>query len=179
MRRRATGSTILVLALTACSPSLPPQKAFEPPRPAPPGAGLAFSGAILAPGADSCGRDTEMADRANAAFREELLRAGYTLNQDGNVPRLGLRIDRLGLSPCSQLGAYFLATHARVSLSVTLKAENGILLYQRTLEGADDIPAGVSDAPRLATGNAAADALHFVLRDAAFTAAMANFAKAQ
>jgi hypothetical protein len=122
-----------------------------------------------------------MAASANAAFREEVLRAGYTLNprQDSGTPQLVLRIERLELSPCGWLSAHLFATHARLSLSATLKAENGIPLYQRMLEGTDDIPAGVSDAARLATGNAAADALHFVLRDAAFTAAVANFVKAQ
>lgn len=176
MRWRAGETAILALALSACATTPPRQKVFEAPRPALPGSELAFSGPSLTPEAGSCRRREEMTGWADAALVEELQRAGYKLKPqpDRTTPQLVIGINRLEVSPCSWVAAQFLGTHARVALSVTLNGQDGATRYQRSLEGADDLPAGVHDAARLAIGNAAADAMHFVTRDAAFTAAMAD-----
>ncbi|WP_445682614.1 hypothetical protein [Radicibacter daui] len=80
----------------------------------------------------------------------------------------------MDVTPCSWVATRFLTSHARVVLTVTLSGPDDAPRYRRSLEGADDLPPGVHDAARLAIGNAAAQALHFVTRDAAFTAAVAG-----
>jgi hypothetical protein len=184
-------SLLLVACAAPLAGSVPADRAFEPPRPAPQGIWLLFRDQDIE--VTTASRGTDCPDRAaeekqwlREAIAEELLRAGYGLETSSPdttapaLPHLFIQVERMRLTPCGWLSRQLTSTKAAIGITVILQGTGGHVLYQRTLEGRDEIPPGaVASAPRIALGNAAAQAMRYVTRDAVFTATLSGTAPGQ